>query len=228
MKDIVKRIPLFGPFLQRTFWAVHAAKAGPKEFAGSAAYWEARYAAGGNSGAGSYALFAEFKAKILNLFVEQHGVRTVIEFGCGDGNQLRLSNYPVYLGFDISGTAIALCREAFASDASKTFAVSSDYCGQTADLSLSLDVIYHLVEDAVFDSYMRTLFNASNKHVIIYASDTDENIGTARHVVHRNFTRWVAAHVPNWKLLEHIPNQYPYAGNHLTGSSADFYVYEKG
>lgn len=227
MKEFIKRIPLFGPFIQRTALALYASKAGSNTFAGSAAYWEARYAAGGNSGAGSYALFAEFKAEILNRFVEQHGIRSVIEFGCGDGNQLRLANYPGYIGVDVSSTAIEICRKAFASDGSKVFSVSNEYAGQKADLSLSLDVIYHLVEDLVFDSYMATLFNASNRYVIIYASDTDENVGTARHVVHRNFTRWVAARMPNWKLLDHIPNKYPYVGDHHTGSSADFFIYEK-
>ena len=37
------------------------------------------------------------------------------------------------------------------------------------DLSLSLDVIYHLVEDRVFDLHMKTLFYSS-KYVIIFST----------------------------------------------------------
>lgn len=227
MKEFIKRIPLVGPFLQRAVWALNASASGPEPFAGSAAYWETRYAAGGNSGAGSYALFAEFKAEILNRFVEQHGIQSVIEFGCGDGNQLRLANYPNYLGVDISHTAVEICRKKFASDPRKVFSVSDEYIGQKADLALSLDVIYHLVEDSVFDSYMETLFSASAMYLIIYASDTDDNTGTARHVFHRKLTQWITTRMPAWKLIEHIPNKYPYAGDHHTGSSADFFIYKK-
>src|SRR5690625_7083258 len=67
-------------------------------------YWEQRYASGVHSGAGSYKKFAQFKADTLNRFVSEHGIRTVTEFGCGDGNQLLLAQYPQYLGIDVSPT----------------------------------------------------------------------------------------------------------------------------
>ena len=54
-------------------------------------YWEARYAAGGNSGKGSGGVFAEFKAEIVNTFVREHDIASVIDFGCGDGAQLALA-----------------------------------------------------------------------------------------------------------------------------------------
>ena len=79
----------------------------PRHFPGSAAYWESRYAKGGSSGVGSYGRFAEFKAEVLNRFVATHSVQSVIEFGCGDGNQLALASYPWYLGYDVSATAVA-------------------------------------------------------------------------------------------------------------------------
>ena len=45
----------------------------------------------------------------------------MIEFGCGDGNQLELAHYPAYVGCDISKTAVAVCQEKFINDASKIF-----------------------------------------------------------------------------------------------------------
>lgn len=197
-------------------------------FPGSATYWEKRYSAGGNSGVGSYALFAEFKADVLNGFVARNQVQTVIEFGCGDGNQLSLAKYPTYLGFDVSSTAISKCQERFMSDGHKSFRLMSEYKGETADLALSLDVIFHLVEDDVFEKYMGTLFGAANRYVIVYASDFEDSRGyDGPHVRHRKVTRWIRENLPGWNLVEHIPNRYPYRGDYRKGSFAEFFIYGK-
>nr|BFF27640.1 hypothetical protein GCM10025732_56050 [Glycomyces mayteni] len=70
-------------------------KQAKKEFPGSAAYWEKRYADGGNSGGGSRGTNAEFKAEVLNKFTAEHGIESVIEFGCGDGEQLSSPSTPL-------------------------------------------------------------------------------------------------------------------------------------
>lgn len=72
----------------------------------SSEYWERRYAAGHNSGAGSYGALAEFKADVINRFVARNSVQTVIEFGCGDGAQLELADYRHYVGYDVSETVL--------------------------------------------------------------------------------------------------------------------------
>lgn len=197
-------------------------------FPGSTAYWEARYAAGGNSGVGSYGDFAAFKAEVLNRFVQSHQVTSVIEFGCGDGHQLSLAQYPAYLGLDVSSTAVTQCRERFKSDASKTFRLIGEYRGEQADLALSLDVIFHLIEDEVYHRYMRTLFDASRRYVIIYSSNSNGISGPdAAHVRHRKFTTWVEANAWDFRLTEHLPNRYPYRGDYKKGSFAEFYMYER-
>ena len=230
VKTIVKKIPVVGELARQIYAKINPPP--PPEpavpFDNSANYWEKRYAAGGNSGVGSYDKFAKFKAEVLNKFVREHGVRAVVEFGCGDGNQLTLARYPKYTGFDVSATAVAMCRKRFASDSAKTFRTVDEYKGETADLAISLDVIFHLVEDAVFENYMRTLFNASSRYVIIYSSNTDDNEGFAgSHVWHRKFTEWVNKNLQQWKLAQHIPNRYPYRGDYTQGSFADFFIYEK-
>jgi len=197
-------------------------------FPGSRQYWIERYEAGRTSGAGSYNALAEFKAEIINAFVARHGITSVIEFGCGDGHQLGLADYPAYTGFDVSTRAIELCRGLFANDASKQFLLTEDYQGQTAELALSLDVVYHLVEDEVFESYMRTLFGAGERYVIVYSSNAAiREEGQAKHVRHRVFTDWVDTNMPRWSLMEHIPNRYPPSTADVQGSLADFYLYEK-
>lgn len=191
-------------------------------------YWTKRYAAGGNSGAGSYSHFAEFKADVLNRFVAEHAVQSVIEFGCGDGNQLKLANYPSYEGYDVSPTAIDICTKLFHSDQSKQFRLLSAYKGGKADMSISLDVIYHLVENDIFEQYMRRLFSSSLRYVAIYSSDTNDTpTNYPSHIKHRKFSDWVSANCPEWKLIGKIANKYPDNGDHTQTTFADFYFYTR-
>ena len=138
MKKFLSRLPRLGSLIRRGSRKRHRSA---KEFGGSDDYWKARYEVGKNSGAGSYNRLAEFKAEILNQFVREQGVETVLEYGCGDGNQLKLVNYPSYIGFDISPMAISLCNSAFAEDDTKSFREMTAYAGETAQLALSLDVV---------------------------------------------------------------------------------------
>lgn len=225
MKEFVLNTPLLGPLARTIYRRLRPSK----PFEGSRDYWEERYRDGGNSGDGSYRALADFKAEVLNGFVAEQGVRSVIEYGCGDGNQLRLANYPDYTGFDVSPRAIEMCRQIFGHDAHKRFLLLDEYRDQRADLTLSLDVIYHLVEDEVFHDYMARLFDSSERFVIVYSSDTDENPpDRSAHVRHRRFSDWVAAHRPQWRVARHIPNRYPFKGDTRTGSFADFFVFERG
>lgn len=223
MKRILTRIPAISIFVKRVLKKVFG-----KPFPGSENYWIQRYEYGGNSGPGSYNQLAEFKAEILNEFVKKHQISTVIEYGCGDGNQLKLANYPAYIGFDVSPKAIALCKELFKDDQSKVFKLMDEYEEESACLTLSLDVIYHLVEDDIYLAYMRRLFSSSKRFVIIYSSNSAENLNIVMpHIRHRQFTRWIEIHQPNWQLLQHIPNKFPFKGNLNEGSHADFFIYER-
>lgn len=175
----------------------------PVGFDDSASYWERRYARGGTSGAGAYGAPAQAKADFLNAFVRQHEVRSVVELGCGDGNQLALADYPEYVGLDVSKTAIRLCRRQFAGDPSKSFCRFDGIRLPTqtrAELALSLDVIYHLVEDSVFEKYMSCLFAAARRYVVIYSTNDVGIVDDAPHVRHRNFTLWAEANCPQWRL----------------------------
>ncbi|MCX6043993.1 MAG: hypothetical protein NT075_02690 [Chloroflexi bacterium] len=188
----------------------------------SSTYWEKRYAQGGTSGDGSYGQLAQFKANVINQFVREHAVQSVIEYGCGDGNQLQLFTFPSYLGFDVSPTVIQLCQKRYAGDSSKAFKLISDYQGETAPLTLSLDVLYHLVEEPIYTAYLNRLFASAQAYVIIYSTNFDENsLIRTPHGKHRCFTNWVTQNCADWQLVQRIANQYPEA------SSADFYIYAK-
>jgi SAM-dependent methyltransferase len=221
LREKLQSLPVAGPALAQFWNNVRA-----RHF-NSANYWDERYRRGGNSGDGSYGDLAQFKADVLNHFVATHDIRSVIEFGCGDGNQLRLAQYPKYCGIDISAKAIETCRGLFRQDSSKTFLVGSDQViPEQAELALSLDVIYHLVEDDVYHGYMQRLFESANRYVIIY-SDNEDKPREVPHVRHRKFGSWIEQNRPDWRLRERILNKFPYQPKTQLGSWADFWIYDR-
>jgi SAM-dependent methyltransferase len=195
-------------------------------FDGSASFWERKYAQGGTSGSGSYGALAEAKAKFLNDFVGENDVQSVIEFGCGDGHQLSLADYPRYVGLDVSRSVVRLCKRRFANDLAKSFFLYDGDCFVdraglfAADLAISLDVIYHLVEDPVFETYMAHLFAAGRRYVVVYSTNMTMS-RTAPHVRHRNFSSWVKGNCPEWRLAQEA------RGPNSGSGRADFFVYER-
>lgn len=196
-------------------------------FNGSQKYWVRRYQMGGDSGSGSGGAAATYKARVLNQFVAREGVSRVVEFGCGDGRQLALAEYPEYLGVDISSEAIALCQEQFPDRVHWAFVTTDRYQGKTAELSLSLDVIFHLVEDAVYEQYLRCLFAASEKFVIIYSSNVADGAGTFRHVRHRAVSADVALRFPDFIRLETFEATLPAPVAFNRGVPTTFLVYQR-
>jgi len=157
----------------------------------------------------------------------------VIEFGCGDGNQLSLADYPAYIGLDVSETAIKLCIQRFVGDRTKSFFLYDPHCfsdptgALRADVAISLDVLFHLVDDSLFGLHLRHLFGAGARFVVICSSNAAFP-DAAAHVRHRTFTDTVASGFPAWRLIEHIANPVPYNGNYKETSPSDFFVYGRG
>ena len=202
-------------------------------FPGSQNYWEKRYSLGGNSGQGSYGKSAEFKSEILNKFFPENCISSVTEYVCGDGNQLTYAEYPQYIGLDISEQAVDLSSELFSEDSSKNFFVYDPNDFETnrqnfaGDLVLSLDVIYHLVEDEVYRKYLTNVFNSAKKYVVIYSSDEEvPGILHSRHVRHRKFTRHVEEWFPVWELKDILKNNQLKNKSKGNGPSVDFFIFQ--
>lgn len=132
---------------------------------------------------------------------------------------------PNYIGLDVSKTAIKICKQRFKDDKTKIFLLYDpdhfldNHHIFNSEIALSLDVIYHLVEDRIFNKHMKSLFSVADKYVIIYSTDTDENPSyTAPHCKNRRFSKWIETNSPDWKLVERIKNKYP------NESACDFYI----
>lgn len=193
-------------------------------------YWESRYARGGTSGEGSYGRLAEFKAEVLNRFIDEHECASAIEFGCGDGNQLSLLTVPAYIGLDVSRTVVQRCIKRFEHDDTKSFFLFDAQCFRDpsrlfhADLAMSLDVIYHVVDDSAFQAYMTALCAASDRYLIIYSTDFESaDLGHQRH---RAVSKWMRAR-HDFEFVLAIDNPYSGSADGAQQSEARFLIYQR-
>jgi len=188
-------------------------------------YWEERYKIGGDSGEGSYNKKAEYKAGVLNGIIKNYDIRNIIEFGCGDGNNLNYYRTQKYTGFDVSETAIKTCISKYKNDASKSFILYKPDLfksgGLQAELTISFEVIFHLIEDGVFRKYMEDLFMTSSKYVLIFSSNDNKKKDPGVHVRHRKFTDFISS---DFSLISVIktPNE-----GELKDFFSDFYLYRR-
>ena len=192
-------------------------------------YWEKRYESGRNSGAGSYGRLAQFKAHFLNSFFSLNAVSSAVELGCGDGNQLSLLKIEKYTGIDVSRAAVEKCRGMFSDRPNFNFMTERQGMRVPLhDVALSLDVVFHLVEDAVFAKYINRLFKLSTRFVVIYSSNYDGHWSSV-HVRHRNFTSFITGRYPSWTLACSVPNIFPYDSADVNNTSfSDFFIFRRG
>jgi len=135
-------------------------------------YWDVHYQTGGKSGAGSYGFLGEWKAEIINHFLQTHPVETVVDVGCGDGHMVSMIDYPRYLGFDVSLKSIEICRNLFQGDPKKEFHLYET--GKTTlppcDLVTCLDVLYHITDEKDYFAILDNIFSSSHKYIILYTT----------------------------------------------------------
>lgn len=201
------------------------------EFTNSEKYWNERYETGGNSGEGSYGPLAQYKASFINDFCKKHGIRSAVELGCGDGNQSSKLLIERYVGVDISQKCIDWARRNFHQQG-WTFLTADEFkqtrAEHIAELGLSLDVVYHLIEDEVYRTYLEDLFATASRFVLIYSSNRDYFDPAFPHVRHRTVVDDVSALEPGWRFVGTEPNPYYRDPDERTyGSFAEFHIFEK-
>lgn len=188
-------------------------------------FWEYLYSQGGNSGPGSYNEKAKYKAKILNDICAEFSIKSLLEFGSGDGNNLSYYTIENYCGLDVSETAVDLCKNKYKDDPKKTFIHYNPNYFKPEDfmteLTISFEVIFHLIEDNVFEKYIYNLFMSSKKYVLIFSSNDNDMTDPAEHVKHRKFTDYIPN---NFKLIRKIET--PKSGV-LKEFFSDFYLFKK-
>lgn len=147
-------------------------------------YWEHRYAKFGDSGDGSKGSNYEFKRDYINNIIKKYNIKSIVDFGCGDGKQIKELIVDEYYGIDVASSAVNMCRQLYAHKRLYRFDTSEDANLKTYDLAMSIDVIYHITDYNDYINYLRKLFSCS-KYVLLYANYgmRDSN---ADHIVARN------------------------------------------
>ena len=192
----------------------------------SACFWEQNYSQGQTSGTGPTAALAEGKSRFLNELVRQRAVSSVIEFGAGRQPAVAGGLPEPHGPRRVEDRDRALPDAGSPTTPAKSFFLYEGTCFTdragvfTADLAISLDVVYHLTEDSVFETYLRHLFAAGRRLVVVYSTNMERS-GTPPHVRHRHFTPWVEANCPGWALSGVT------RGPNTERARADFFVYER-
>lgn len=186
-------------------------------------YWESRYRSGGNSGVGSYGKLAINKSNFISSFIKDYNIKSMIEFGCGDGNNLQIisSNNPELevVGVDVSATALQMCKLKMPQH---TFVHKDNYDHSTKDLVVSLDVLYHLIEDEVYEDYLTSLTKISSPYLLIYSPDFD-NSKYEPHVRARKFTNNPLL-LKKYNFFKKYDNEYS-IHKYKDGSFSDWYLF---
>jgi len=220
----------------------------------SAQHWETHYSLGGTSGEGSEGRVASYKRDVINQLISDLRIESVVEFGAGDGVLCSMINYSSYVGYDVSLTTISNLRSKFAGDVHRKFAHyggemlnPTSSLGVGSDLALSMEVIFHLVENDVYERYLTNLFNFSSKYVVVLSSNCEEDItlkdlyqtyrfdhgkgynrgywcsDPSAHVRHRHVVKDILIMFPQWKLKDVIEMR----DDLKDASFSDFFVYER-
>ncbi len=119
------------------------------------------------------------------------------------------------------------CEDRFRDDCTKRFLLYDNTFPfkqnelHPADLTLSIDVLYHLVEDEVFGVYVKNLFHYSNEYVLIYSSDF-ERAHHSPHQVDRRFSPLIQEKIREFQLITKIIN--PHKGEE---TMSDWYFYRR-
>ena len=170
-------------------------------------YWNKRYRRGKNSGAGSRGQWGDHKVDYVNRLIMGQKVDTLIDWGCGDGMLASRFQVAHYVGLDVSPFALGLCARACGFRPGWGWCLydgfDSPWYLPPADLALSLDVIFHLVDDAMYYRHLELLFTSAPL-VAVHSSNRDEH--GHPHVRHREFTRDIPS---GWSLVEKARDKRP-------------------
>lgn len=177
-----------------------------------ASYWDCRYREGRDSGEGSRGAVGRAKAARVNQEIAVADITSLADWGCGDGQVLRhLTPHVNYIGIDVSPTIISRLGLEFPD---REFIVADEVDDIEAELSLSMDVLFHFPEDDDYLAYLDKVFSSATRMVLIYSTNYDGGL-TARHVRRRHFTSDVEREHPRWRLVS----------RHEDPAEAGFYTY---
>ena len=140
-------------------------------------YWDSWYDSSTNSGPGSQGKLQEFKINYLNKLFKQFEIKTVLDFGCGDGSLALGLHCQSYFGIDIAINAIKLCkkrvnRQGFSFECENFFnytpSIIKNKFPSGLDCCICIDTLYHIFTEQALSETLKSLFSTEAKIVVLY------------------------------------------------------------
>jgi len=183
-------------------------------------YWERRYKSGGNSGGGSYGNGLVNKVELITDLMEKYDIKSIADVGCGDCTIVpKLPHLESYVGYDISSTIIDR-HNSKNTNPSYKYKLISELESLGLDLSLSLEVIFHQVNDEEYIEYMDNLVKTDSFYILILTmndSILDTHHVKAAHIKYRDVVNKMSQY-PNYELIGTFP---------FTVTTSSYYLYKK-
>lgn len=132
-----------------------------------AEYWENRYKRGGTSGRGSIGELGKWKWEVIEKFAKP--TDDLIDVGCGDLSFWTGRDFPGrYTGIDVSQTIIERNRKSRPN--LKFLCSSADELVDigTAGIVFCLDVLFHIMDDQIYEKTLSNLTKYSSDWIFIY------------------------------------------------------------
>lgn len=168
-------------------------------------YWDRRFSDGVGPGSGSEGEAAVRKADYINAVIERWNVESVVDWGCGNGGQLGMIHADQYLGIDVAPAAIAQAVRLHRLDPRRSFMLwrPGAPISVHADMALSLDVIFHLVDPDEYRAHIDNLFGSAERLVLVHATNRLNEPDAAPHMQHHI---WTTAIPDGWCIVESPDN----------------------
>lgn len=162
------------------------------------AYWDSRWRDGPPC-PGSNGDTAASKAAWLNAAVQDLDVRSIVDWGCGDGGQAALVNVGMYVGIEVAPSAWEAASVALATrdNCCVVLAPPGQQITVRADMAVSMDVVFHLTDDREYEEWIARVFGSASRFVAVYGTDYDSVVNG--HMRHHEVTRDAPA---DWSLIE--------------------------
>jgi 2-polyprenyl-3-methyl-5-hydroxy-6-metoxy-1,4-benzoquinol methylase len=128
------------------------------------AYWDSWYRSGGSSGEGSVGAARQWKWSII---LKHSTPNSVIDYGCGDLSFWEGKDCQDYLGIDISENIIV--RNQAKRPNWRFITIDRvEEIRQKKPMVFCLDVLFHVMSDALFDKTLEYLCKLSSQYIFIY------------------------------------------------------------
>lgn len=194
-------------------------------------YWDSWYSSSTNSGPGSQGKLQEFKINYLNKLFKQFEIKTVLDFGCGDGSLALGLHCRSYFGIDIAAKAIELCkkrvnRPGFSFECMHFFdytpSIIENKFPSGLDCCICIDTLYHIFTKEILNKTLESLFSTGAKIVVLYTIPS-ESLKLPFHpmlqIYGEEFSNALSESSKFYKLINKT--------RPISGTAAGFLVYEK-